>query len=147
MDIRILAVGKSKDYLGQDIVSEFTSRLVHYTDIDWTFIPNIDVDAEGEKMLKLIPTDAFVVMLDDKGRQLTSLELADFLQKKQNESLRNMVFVIGGAYGFSDTVKKRANYALSLSKLTFPHEFVRAILSEALYRAFTITKGEKYHHE
>ena len=146
MNISIIAVGKSKNYLNEEVVLEYTSRLQHYTSIDWKFIPGSTSKEEGKLITKVIPEQAYVVLLDEKGKLLSSAQLADFIQKRLNESVKHLVYIIGGAHGFDGAVVSRAQYIWSLSALTFPHELVRAILSEALYRAHTIVRGEKYHH-
>lgn len=102
---------------------------------------------EGEKILKAIPDNSYVVVLDEKGKQMTSPGFSDFLNKRLNESVKNLVFVIGGAYGIGDAVKEKAKFSWSLSELVFPHELVRSILAEQIYRGFSILRGEKYHHE
>ncbi len=146
MNIIIISPGKSKNYLGEDIVIEYTSRLLHYSSVEWKHIQGLDMKEEGEKIMKAIPESSYVVILDERGRAFTSVEFSDFLDKRMNESVKNLVFVIGGAYGISETVKEKGNIIMSLSPLVFPHELVRSILAEQLYRGFTILKGEKYHH-
>jgi len=104
-------------------------------------------EKEGELLLKkIVPTD-FVVLLDDKGKEFTSIQFAQYLESSFNQSIKNICFVVGGAYGFSDAVYKRANAKLSLSKMTFSHQIIRAIFYEQLYRAFTIIRKEPYHHD
>lgn len=147
MNIQIISPGKSKGYLGEDVVLEYTSRIAHYSSVEWKFLPTSDMKDEGEKMLKAIPDNSFIVILDEKGKQLTSPGFSEFLEKRLNESVKNLVFVIGGAYGISDEVKEKARFSWSLSSLVFPHELVRSILSEQIYRGFSILRGEKYHHE
>jgi len=146
MKITIIAVGKNRGYLGEDIVSEYSGRLEHYTKLEWKFIPGTDLLKESVTIMKIIPDNSYVILLDEKGKQLSSVSLADFLQKRLNESVKDLVVIIGGAHGVSDEIKKRANFIWALSELVFPHELVRIILSETLYRSFTIIKGEKYHH-
>ena len=146
MNISIIAVGKSRGYLNEEVVLEYTSRLQHYVSTEWIFIPGSTSKEEGRSIVKAIPEHAYVVLLDEKGKQLSSVQLADFIQKRLNESLKHLVFIIGGAHGCDETVISRAQYTWSVSALTFPHELVRAILAEALYRAHTIIRGEKYHH-
>ena len=102
---------------------------------------------EGSLILSKIENIDFVVLLDDKGKQFSSYEFSNFIDQKILRSTKSLVFVVGGAFGFSDEVVKRANIKLSLSKMTFSHQMVRMIFKEQLYRAFTIIKGEKYHHE
>ena len=98
-------------------------------------------------MLEWLNKDDYLIALDEKGKQFTSEALADFIMKRSNESLKNLVFLIGGAFGLDETVLKRANYKWSLSHLTFPHQLVRLILAEQVYRACTILRNEKYHHK
>ena len=143
MNITIISPGKSKGYLGEDIVLEFTSRISHYSSIEWKFIQSSDIKEEGEKIMKGIPEKAYVIILDEKGKQLTSPGLADVFNKRLNESVRDLIFIIGGAYGISEQVKERAQFSWSLSLLVFPHELVRSILAEQIYRGFSILKGEK----
>ncbi len=147
MNIIIFSPGKNKDYLAQDIVLEYTSRISHYSNIEWKFIGTSDKKEEGEKILKAIPENSFVVILDEKGKSMTSPIFSDFLNKRMNESVKNLIFIIGGAYGLSDSLKEKANFSWSLSTLVFPHELVRGILAEQIYRGFSILRGEKYHHE
>lgn len=137
MNITIISPGKSKGYMGEDIVMEYTSRLLHYTNLEWKFVSEI----------KNLPENSYIVILDERGKQLTSPGVADFLNKRLNESVKNLVFVIGDAYGIDEKIKEQAHFSWSLSSLVFPHELVRSILAEQLYRGFSILKGEKYHHE
>ena len=135
----------------------YVSRLKHYIPFSIVEIPELkNVSAltkeqiksrEGERILKnLRPTDD-VILLDERGREYTSVELAKVIQDKISYEGKDIVYIIGGAYGFSEAVYKRANSKLSLSKMTFSHQIVRAIFTEQLYRAFTILKHEPYHHE
>ena len=157
MKITLLTVGKTdKDWVkeGLDI---YVSRLKHYIPFSVVEIPELkNVSAlskdqiktrEGELILKNVrPTDDLILM-DERGKQYTSVELARVLQDKISYNGKDIIFVIGGAYGFSDAVRQRSNSKISLSKMTFSHQMVRAIFVEQLYRAFTIMKGEPYHHE
>lgn len=157
MKITLLTVGKTdKDWVkqGMDI---YVSRLKHYIPFSVVEIPELkNVSAltkdqiktrEGELILKNIkPTDD-LILLDERGKQYTSIELAKVIQDKISYVGKDIVYVIGGAYGFSDAVYQRANSKISLSKMTFSHQMVRAIFVEQIYRAFTIMKGEPYHHE
>ena len=102
---------------------------------------------EGEIVLEWLNKDDLLVALDERGKQFTSEMLADFIMKRSNESVKNLVFLIGGAFGLDEAVLKRANYKWSLSSLTFPHQLVRLILAEQVYRACTILRNEKYHHK
>lgn len=157
MKITLLTVGKTdKDWVrqGMDI---YVSRLKHYIPFSVVEIPELrNVSAltkdqiktrEGELILKNIrPTDD-VILLDERGKEYTSAELAKVIQDKMSYTGKDMVYVIGGAYGFSEAVYQRANSKISLSRMTFSHQMVRAIFVEQIYRAFTIMKGEPYHHE
>lgn len=157
MKITLLTVGKTdRDWVkqGMDI---YVSRLKHYIPFSVVEIPELkNVSAlskdqiktrEGELILKNIrPTDD-VILLDERGREHTSVELAKVIQGKISYGGRDMVYVIGGAYGFSEEVYRRADSKISLSRMTFSHQMVRAIFTEQIYRAFTIMRGEPYHHE
>lgn len=157
MKITLLTVGKTdKDWVkaGLDI---YVSRLKHYIPFSVVEIPELkNVSAlskeqiktrEGELILKNVrPTDDLILM-DERGKQYTSVELARVLQDKISYVGKDIVFVIGGAYGFSEAVYNRADSKISLSKMTFSHQMVRAIFAEQIYRAFTIMRGEPYHHE
>ena len=157
MKITLLTVGKTdKDWVreGLDI---YVSRLKHYIPFNVIEIPELkNVSAltrdqiktrEGELILKNIrPTDD-VILLDERGKQYSSMEFAKVLQDKISYIGKDIVFVIGGAYGFSEDVYRRADSKMSLSRMTFSHQMVRAIFAEQIYRAFTIMKGEPYHHE
>ena len=157
MKITLLTVGKTdRDWVRQGL-DIYVSRLKHYIPFTLLEIPELkNVSAlskeqikakEGELILKNVrPTDD-LILLDEHGKEYTSLQLAKILQDKISYECKDMVFVIGGAYGFSDAVYARANSKLSLSKMTFSHQMVRTIFAEQLYRAFTIMKGEPYHHE
>ena len=157
MKITLLTVGKTdKDWVKQGI-DIYTSRLKHYIPFSISEIPELknvsslskdQIKArEGELILKNVkPTDD-VILMDEHGKEYTSVDFASFLQKKISYEGKDIVFVIGGAYGFSEEVYRRANGKISLSKMTFSHQMVRAIFTEQLYRAFTIMRGEPYHHE
>ena len=149
MKIIILAVGKEKDFSGQDLVREYLGRISHYSTCEFKYISASEKEEENKKILEILDKESsgsYVVALDEKGREYDSSTLASQIQVRLNESVRTIFFIIGGSYGLSDEVKKRANMTLALSKLTFPHQLVRLILVEQLYRAFTIIRGEKYHH-
>lgn len=135
MKIIIFSPGKSKGYMGEDIVLEYTSRISHYSNIEWKFSPP-----------KTIPEYSYVVVLDEKGKSLSSPALGDFLNKRLNESVKNLVIIVGDAYGVDREIKEKADFIWSLSELTFPHELVRSVLAEQIYRGFSIIRGEKYHH-
>ena len=157
MKITLLTVGKTdKDWVKQGI-DIYASRMKHYFPFSIVEIPELkNVSSlsqdqiktkEGELILKNVkPTDD-MILLDERGREFSSMEFAKALQDKISYTGKDIVFVIGGAYGFSDAVSQRSNSKISLSRMTFSHQMVRAIFVEQLYRAFTIMKGEPYHHE
>ena len=148
MKITIIAVGKEKDFAGNDLVAEYTDRIGHYSSLEWVYIPAADKVEEEKRILKTIDarSGAHVVMLDELGKQYTSVQFSEFIQKRLNEGLNSLVFLIGGSYGFGENVRARTNSMMALSALTFPHQLVRLILAEQIYRGLTILKGEKYHH-
>lgn len=157
MKITLLTVGKTdKDWVRQGL-DIYVSRLKHYIPFGIVEIPELkNVSAlskeqiknkEGELILKNIRPNDDVILLDERGKQYTSVELAKIIQDKISYAGKDIVFIIGGAYGFSEAVYQRAGSKLSLSKMTFSHQMVRAIFVEQIYRAFTIMRGEPYHHE
>ena len=157
MKISLLTVGKTDVKWVREGLDLYVSRLSHYVPFTLEEIPELkNVSAlsrdqikekEGELVLKRIKDADELVLLDERGRELRSVELASWLQDRLARGGRDLVFVIGGAYGFSDKVYDRADGKLSLSRLTFSHQMGRTIFAEQLYRAFTIIKGEPYHHE
>ena len=157
MKISLLTVGKTDVKWVREGLDLYVSRLSHYVPFTLEEIPELkNVSAlsrdqikekEGELVLKRIKDADEVVLLDERGSELRSVELASWLQGRLARGGRDLVFVIGGAYGFSDRVYDRADGKMSLSRLTFSHQMVRTIFAEQLYRAFTIIKGEPYHHE
>jgi len=157
MTIKLLAIGKTDSKLLQQLISEYENRLKHYVRFKIETIPDIknaknlsevqQKEKEGEQILKkLSPTD-ILVLLDEKGKHFSSIDFSKFLQKKMNSGIKQLVFVIGGPYGFSDTVYEKSQGMLSLSKMTFSHQMVRLFVVEQVYRAFTILRNEPYHHE
>ncbi|MDD4804627.1 MAG: 23S rRNA (pseudouridine(1915)-N(3))-methyltransferase RlmH [Candidatus Pacebacteria bacterium] len=147
MKILFITIGKQNDSLIGDAVSEYTNRINKYFKTEWKVIPTSDIKKEGESILKNIESDDYLVALDDKGKELDTILLSQFIEKRMIEGDKRLVFVIGGAYGISEEVFKKANFKWSLSKLTFPHQIVRLILSESVYRAITVIKNEPYHHQ
>ena len=157
MKIHFWSIGKNNEPYIKEGVEDFTNRISKYYPVEWTIIPlpknagmmsEMDLKKkEGETILEWLRKDDYLVALDDRGKQLSSIKLADFIQARANESVKRLVFVIGGAFGLDAAVLKQANYSWSLSELTFPHQLVRLILAEQLYRACTIMKNEKYHHQ
>lgn len=157
MKITLLAVGKTTDSIVESLTNVYIKRLVHYTDFSFVTIPELkntkslseadQKQKEGELILKAIPAGSRVVLLDEKGAEYTSVEFSQKITAYQNSGVKNVVFIIGGPYGFSPDVYALASEKISLSKMTFSHQMVRAIFTEQLYRAFTIIKGEPYHHQ
>lgn len=156
MKIQFWSVGKTHEAYVKEGIEDFTKRISNYFPIQWQLMappkqaahlsePALK-KAEATILLDQLEKDDFLVLLDERGKQFSSPELADFLQKRANESTRNIIFLIGGAFGVDETITKRANASWSLSKLVFPHMLVRLILAEQVYRACTILRNEKYHH-
>ncbi|MDE5607605.1 MAG: 23S rRNA (pseudouridine(1915)-N(3))-methyltransferase RlmH [Muribaculaceae bacterium] len=157
MKIQLLVIGKTAaDYIckGTDL---YLNRLSHYIPTEIKVLPDIkntrklseeqQKTAEGELFLNTVQGGDFVVLLDERGREYTSREFSTFIQQKMNTVPRNLVFIIGGPYGFSKAVYDRADSLLSLSRMTFSHEMVRLFFVEQIYRAMTILRGEPYHHD
>lgn len=150
----ILSVGKTHDAHIKEGVELFTKRIGHYYPIDWQLIvpskltePSQIKKAEAASILKALSTTDVLVLLDEKGKMISSPGLANLIQQKANQSAQRIVFLIGGAYGVDDEIKSRANFTWSISELVFPHMLVRLILAEQIYRACSILANEKYHHE
>ena len=156
MKIYFWSIGKIHEAYVKPGVEIFTKRISHYYSVEWKLIPslknastlsNIDLKkGEAEIILNLLSTTDVLIVLDEKGKQFTSEQLAELIQVNANKSAKNLVFLIGGAFGVDEKIIKRANYVWSLSQLVFPHQLVRLILAEQIYRACTILKNEKYHH-
>ena len=156
MKIQLWSVGKPHETYVKAGVEDFTSRLNKYFSAEWELIPTPKNSAmlsqmdlkkqEAQTIIEWLEKDDYVVLLDERGKELSSPQLAEFIQQRANNSTRKLIFLIGGIYGVDETIFKRANYTWSLSKLVFPHMLVRLILAEQLYRACTIIKNEKYHH-
>ncbi len=152
----LILVGKTTDKHFQAGISDYADRITHYMPFDIVTIPELkntkslseeqQKTMESELILKQLQPSDTLVLLDEHGKELRSIELAKWLEQKQ-QTARRLVFVIGGPYGFSEAVYNRANEKLSLSKLTFSHQMVRLVFTEQIYRACTIIKGEPYHHE
>lgn len=157
MKIILLSVGKTDDPLFSQIIEKYTKRVNYYIPFELQIIPDLkntknlsekeQKRLEGEKLIKWIQPSDYAVLLDDKGKQYSSISFADYLEKQSFSSSKRIVFVIGGPYGFSSEVRSRANDTISLSKMTFTHQMVRLIFTEQLYRAMTIQHNEPYHHE
>lgn len=156
MKTTLVLIGKTVNKHFMANINDYCERISHYMPFDINVIPEIkntknlteqqQKEREGEMILKSVNTSDTVVILDEHGDDFRSVEFASWLQKKQNTA-RRLVFVVGGPYGFSQAVYKRANEKISLSKMTYSHQMVRVIFTEQIYRACTIIKGEPYHHE
>jgi 23S rRNA (pseudouridine1915-N3)-methyltransferase len=157
MTITLLAIGKTDSAALQQLIEVYQQRLQHYITFEYKLLPDIkntknlsvqqQKQQEGELLLKNLQKADVLVLLDEKGKQFSSLEFSSLLQKRMNSGIKNLVFAIGGPYGFSENVYKRAQQQLSLSKMTFSHQMVRLFFIEQLYRGFTILRNEPYHHE
>lgn len=156
MKLQLWSIGKPNDAFVQAGVEEFTKRLANYFPVEWKIIPppkNAGLLKEADLKKKeadivsgLMKQDDILICLDENGKQMSSEGLSSFLVQKTNESARQLVFLIGGAYGIDSSLLAKAHLKWSLSQLTFPHQLVRLILAEQLYRACTILRNEKYHH-
>jgi len=156
MKIQLLLSGKTRFPFIREGIEEYRRRLVHYTDFQIRELPELKnsgswpekkvKEEEAKIILKAIDSQDYVVLLDEGGQQMDSIAFAGLLEKQQYGSFRTMSFVVGGAYGFAGEVYQRTNYKFSLSKMTFSHQLVRLIFLEQLYRAYTIIRGEPYHH-
>ncbi|MBQ8863740.1 MAG: 23S rRNA (pseudouridine(1915)-N(3))-methyltransferase RlmH [Rikenellaceae bacterium] len=157
MSIDFLVVGKTDSAQVAELTRMYAGRISRYLKFTVTELPDVrnaknlseesQKRAEGEMILRQLSSDDYVVLLDDKGVQPTSLEFAAWMQKRMNSGVKRVVFVVGGPYGFSKDVYARAAEKISLSRMTFSHQIIRPIFTEQLYRAFTILRGEPYHHE
>jgi len=157
MNIKLLAIGKTDNKNLQALIDEYTKRLSFYIKFDLEVIPDIknaknlseaqQKEKEGELILsKLSPTDQ-LILLDENGTTFSSVGFSDYLQKKMNTGIKTLVFVIGGPYGFSEEVYRKAQGKISLSAMTFSHQMVRLFVIEQIYRGFTILRNEPYHHQ
>lgn len=157
MNIELIVVGKTDMKEVAALVDMYTKRINFYNKFNITYLPDIrnsknlseaqQKTAEGDAILRLIDDSDRVVLLDEKGAEFRSVEYAEWLQKRINSGIKRFVFVIGGPYGFSEAVYSRSNEKISLSKMTFSHQIIRAIFTEQLYRAFSIIHNSPYHHE
>jgi 23S rRNA (pseudouridine1915-N3)-methyltransferase len=157
MRISLWSVGKPHEVSLRTSIEDFTKRLSNYFSVQWNIIPvpknagmlsETDLKKrEAETILSFLKPEDYLVALDERGKELSSEGLAKFIQQRANESTRNIVFLIGGAFGLDEAVLKVAKLKWSLSQLTFPHQLVRLILAEQVYRACTILQNEKYHHK
>ncbi len=156
MKIKLIAIGKTDSKDLQPLIEEYSKRLSFYVSFNIEIIPDIknaknlskkqQKIAEGNELLKRIEKSDTIIILDEKGKTFSSVEFSIFLQKKMNSGLKNLIFIIGGPYGFSEEIYQRANAKISLSTMTFSHQMVRLFFIEQLYRGFTILRNEPYHH-
>lgn len=156
MKITLLAIGKTDDKRLQSLIDDYVKRLGHYIKFSFEILPDVknvkhlsesqQKDKEGEQFLSYLNTSDVVVLLDENGKEFNSIDFSNYLQKHMNSGIKNLVFVIGGPYGFSDSMYQRAQGKVALSKMTFSHQMVRLFVVEQLYRAFTILRNEPYHH-
>ena len=157
MQITLLAIGKTDDKQLQLLIDTYQKRLSHYVKFDFEIIPDLkntknlsetqQKEKEGEALLKKIQTSDRVLLLDENGKQFSSVAFSQQIQKHMNAGIKRLVFIIGGPYGFSPAMYQRADKKLSLSTMTFSHQMVRLFFIEQLYRAFTILGNEPYHHQ
>ena len=157
MKVILLSVGKTDELLLTQLIDAYKKRVNFYISFEMMVVPDLrnrknlseneQKTEEGNQILRsLLPSD-HVVLLDDKGKQYSSVEFAGFMEKKMNTATKRLVFIVGGPYGFSREIYARANDLVSLSRLTFTHQMVRVVFAEQLYRAMTILNNEPYHHE
>ena len=157
MKLQFWTIGKAHESYIKEGTEMFTKRISNYYPAEWNIIPmpknaatlsETDLKKkEGEIILNALQKDDYLVLLEETGKQMTSEGLAAFIMTRGNESAKNVIFLIGGAYGVSEAIMQRANYKWSLSQLVFPHQLVRLILAEQIYRACSINRNEKYHHQ
>ena len=157
MKITLIAIGKTEDKYLIEGIDKYLNRLKHYINFNMVVIPDVkntknlteaqQKTKEAELILKQLNNSDVVVLLDEKGKKYTSVQYSQYINKQMVGSVQNLVFIIGGPYGFDESIYKRANSSISLSDMTFSHQMVRLFFVEQLYRAFTILKNEPYHHE
>ncbi len=157
MKIKIIAIGRTDNANLKQLLDGYLSRLMHYVKAEFVEIPDLkrtknlsekqQKDKEGELILAALERSDILVLFDEKGKQFSSREFSKELQKRMNSGIKTLVFLIGGPYGFSEEVYKRAQQKISLSKMTFSHQMVRIFILEQLYRAFSILRNEPYHHD
>lgn len=157
MNIKLLLVGKTDEGSLQGLIDNYIKRLNHYNRFEVEILPDLkntkslsieqQKQKEGKLILEKLNTSDFLVLLDENGKQYSSEAFSEYIQKRLNSGMKQLIFVVGGPYGFSEEVYARAQGKLSLSKMTFSHQMVRLFFVEQLYRAFTILKNEPYHHK
>lgn len=156
MNVKFLTIGKTDDERLQSLIADYEKRLKHYLPFETEVIPDLkktknlseiqQKEAEGKLIMSRLNSTDFVVLLDENGKSFSSVNFSDWLQKQQLAGRKNLIFLIGGPYGFSEEIYNRAQSKISLSEMTFSHQMVRLIFVEQLYRACTILKNEPYHH-
>lgn len=157
MKIKLLVIGKTDDKHLENLINVYQRRLQHYISFQVEIIPDLknsknlsqeqQKQKEGELILSKISAYDQLILLDEKGKEFRSVEFANYLQKKMNSGIKQLVFVIGGPYGFSNPVYQKSMGKVSLSKMTFSHQMIRLFIVEQIYRGFTILRNEPYHHE
>jgi 23S rRNA (pseudouridine1915-N3)-methyltransferase len=157
MKLQFWSIGKAHESYVKEGVDLFTKRITNYYPVEWNILSMPKNSAtlsetdlkkkEGEIVLNNLQKEDYLVLLDERGKQLKSEGVAQLIQSRANESVKNIIFLIGGAYGVGDSVAQRANLTWSLSPLVFPHQLVRLVLAEQIYRACSINRNEKYHHQ
>ncbi len=157
MKISLFVVGKTNHSYLSPGIDDYTKRINHYIPFNIQYIADAkntkslsqsqQKQAEGQNLLNAFDKSDYVVLLDERGKEFTSKDFSSFIEKKMQTVAKRLVFVVGGPYGFSDDVYQRANEKISLSKMTFPHDLIRLVFTEQLYRSFTIMNNEPYHHD
>lgn len=157
MKATLILVGKTADKRFAELIYEYTNRLKHYINLEINIIPELkntksltseqQKNSEAELIIKNLQPSDYIVLLDEHGKEMRSIEMADWMKRKMNTINKRIVFIIGGPYGFSQKIYDIANEKLSMSKMTFSHQMIRLIFVEQLYRSMTILNGEPYHHE
>ncbi len=157
MKIQLIVIGRTTDKHLTALINDYAERIKHYLPFELEVIPELkntkaltpaqQKEREGDLLLKSLKEGDWLVLLDEGGTEFRSIDFADYLEKKQRQAARRLVFVIGGPYGFSPAIYTLAREKVSLSKMTFSHQMIRLFFTEQLYRAMTILRGEPYHHE
>ena len=157
MKIQLMVTGRTRDEALRSLTDKYTARVQRYVPFEIIELPDVRTTratteasqklSEGIQMLKQIHPSDFVMLLDERGKQMTSREFSTFIDRKMSTLPRNLIFVVGGPYGFSEEVRQRADALLGLSAMTFSHEMVRPFFVEQIYRAMNILRGEPYHHD
>ncbi|TXB65511.1 23S rRNA (pseudouridine(1915)-N(3))-methyltransferase RlmH [Vicingus serpentipes] len=155
MKIKLIVIGRTDETYLKDGITKYLERLKHYVNFEFIILNDIKLgkkaniilqkEMEGKLILEKVNLNDFLVLLDENGEQFTSMNFSNYIQKRMNAG-NDLIFVVGGPFGFSEEIYSRANAKISLSKMTFSHQMVRLFFVEQIYRAFTILKGEKYHH-